>query len=65
MSEVVYISKVKVDRKGKDRLAYLPTEDKPVLFGVHSEIAKHYKRDIKKEDEHAATLDYIVAATAG
>ena len=65
MSEVVYTSKVKVDRKGKDRLAYLPAEDEPVPFGIHSEIAEHYKRDIKKEDEHAATLDYIVAAAAG
>ena len=65
MSEIVYTSKVKVDRKGKDRLAYLPAEDKPVPFGIHSEIAEHYKKDVKKEDEHAATLDYIVAAAAG
>jgi hypothetical protein len=44
MSEpVVYTSKVKIERvKGPLRRAYLPQEDEPVLFGVHSEVAAHY-----------------------
>ena len=40
MSEaVVYTSKVKIERvRGPLRRAYLPQEDDPVVFGVHSEI---------------------------
>jgi uncharacterized OsmC-like protein len=67
MSEdVVYTSSVKIERvKGPLRRAYLPQEDQPVLFGVHSEIAEHYGVDPQVHEPHAATLDYIVAATAG
>jgi hypothetical protein len=28
--------------EGKIRRAYLPVEEDPVLFGVHSEVAAHY-----------------------
>jgi hypothetical protein len=43
---VAYRSKVRIERvKGPLRRAYLPAEDKPTLFGVHSEIAKHYGVD--------------------
>jgi hypothetical protein len=45
--------------------AWLPAEKDPVFFGVHSEIAKHYKSDPGKIEPHAATLDYVVAAAAG
>jgi len=67
MSEdIVYTSRVKIERvKGPLRRAYLPVEDEPVLFGVHSEIAAHYGVDPKVHEPHAATLDYIVAAAAG
>jgi hypothetical protein len=64
--QVVYTSRVKIERvKGPLRRAYLPQEDKPVLFGVHSEIAAHYGVDPQVHEPHAATLDYIVAAAAG
>ncbi len=64
--QVVYTSKVKIERvKGPLRRAYLPQEDKPVLFGVHSEIAAHYGVDQKVHAPHATTLDYVVAAAAG
>jgi hypothetical protein len=64
--QVVYRSKVKIERiKGPLRRAYLPQEDEPVLFGVHSEIAAHYGVDPQVHAPHAATLDYIVAAAAG
>ncbi len=44
--QVVYTSKIKIERvKGPLRRAYLPQEDEPVLFGVHSEIAEHYGVD--------------------
>ena len=67
MSEVVYTSKVRIDRqKGPLRLAYLPGESQPVIFSVHGAIAEHYKVDPAALGEsHAATLDYVVAATAG
>jgi hypothetical protein len=65
-NDVVYTSSVKIERiKGPLRRAYLPQEDQPVLFGVHSEIAEHYGVDPQIHEPHAATLDYIVAATAG
>ena len=67
MSEVVYTSKVRIERlKGPLRLAYLPGESRPVTFSVHGAIAEHYKVDPGTLGEpHAATLDYVVAATAG
>jgi hypothetical protein len=67
MSEVVYTSKVRIERKsGPVRVAYLPGEPQPVTFNVHGGIAKHYKVDPSKIGEpHAATIDYVIAATAG
>jgi hypothetical protein len=67
MSEAVaYTSKVRIERiKGPLRRAYLPMEEEPVFFSVHSEIAEHYKTDMSVHEAHAATLDYVVAATAG
>jgi hypothetical protein len=67
MSDVVYTSKVRIDRqKGPLRLAYLPGESQPVFFSVHGAIAEHYKVDPATLGEsHAATLDYVVAATGG
>ena len=67
MSEpVVYTSKVKIERiKGPLRRAYVPQENEPVLFGVHSEVASHYGVDTQVHDPHATTLDYVVAAAAG
>ena len=65
-SNVVYTSRVRIERvKGPLRRAYLPVEERPVLFGVHSEIAEHYKVDPAVHEPHAATLDYVVAAAAG
>jgi hypothetical protein len=66
MSEVVYVSKVRIERLGgPNRLAFLPAESEPVRFGVHDEVAAHYKVDPSQVEPHATTLDYIVAATAG
>ena len=67
MSSVVYTSRVHIDRiKGPLRIARLPGESQPVVFSVHGEIAKHYKIDpASLTESHAATLDYVVAATAG
>ena len=67
MSEVVYVSKSRIERKaGPLRIAYLPGEPQPVHFSVHGAIAEHYKVDPAKIGEsHAATIDYVIAATAG
>lgn len=67
MSDVVYVSNVRIERKvGPLRIAYLPGESQPVIFSVHGAVAEHYKVDpAKLKESHASTLDYVIAATAG
>jgi hypothetical protein len=67
MSNVVYVSKVRLVRKvGPVRFAYLPGEPQPVTFSVHGAIAEHYGVDpALLQESHAATIDYVIAATAG
>ena len=64
--EVVYSSNIRIERiKGPFRKAYVPVEQDPVFFGVHSEIAEHYNVDPNVHDPHATTIDYLVAAAGG
>ncbi len=66
MADVTYVSQVKIEPvKGRIRRAYIPAEEEPVLFGVHSEVAEHYGVSPDEEEPHAATLDYLVAAAGG
>ena len=67
MSAVVYTSKIRLERrKGPLRIAHLPGEAQPVAFSVHGAIAEHYNVDPSSLTEsHAATIDYVIAATAG
>jgi hypothetical protein len=66
MSDVAYVSKVRIERvKGSLRKAFVPAESAPVLFGVHDEVAEHYKATPGAFEPHATTLDYVVAAAAG
>ena len=67
MSEVVYVSNVRVERiAGAARLAYLPAEANPVHFGVHGAIAEHYGVAAERVSEpHATTIDYLIAAVGG
>ena len=67
MGDVAYTSRVRLERvKGPVRLAWLPGEAQPVTFSVHGAIAEHYKVDPRALTEsHAATIDYVIAATAG
>jgi hypothetical protein len=67
MSEVVYVSKSHLERKqGPLRIAKLPGEPDPVIYSVHGAIAEHYKVDpAKLKESHAATIDYVISATAG
>ncbi len=63
---VVYRSHVRVERvKGPLRRAYLPIEEEPIFFGVHSQVAEHYGVDTDIHEPHATTLDYVIAAAAG
>ena len=66
MSTVVYVSKSRLERrKGPLRIAHLPGESHPVTYSVHGAIAEHYKVDPAKLGEsHAATIDYVISATA-
>jgi hypothetical protein len=50
---------------GKVRRAYLPVQEEPVLFGIHSEVAEHYGVSPEEEESHDTTFDYLVAATGG
>jgi hypothetical protein len=64
MGEIVHTSRIKIVReKGPTRRAMIEGFDKPIYYGVHGGIKRFYK--IEPEEEHAATLDHIVAATAG
>jgi hypothetical protein len=66
MPQPTYVYEGKIDRgQGAIRLAQLPAEAAPVLFGVHGAIAKHYGLDPATiKEPRAATIDYVIAATA-
>ena len=66
VSGVKYDSEVKVEPvAGKIRRAYLPVQEDPVLFGVHSEVAEHYGVSTENVEPYDTTLDYVVAAAGG
>jgi hypothetical protein len=66
MSDVAYRSEVRIERHpGSLRMAWLPAETAPVLFGTHGAVAEHYGRAPGSYEPHATTLDYVVAATGG
>jgi hypothetical protein len=63
---VAYTSRVRIERiKGTLRRVWLPAEPNPVFFSVHGAVAEHYKAAPGTYEEHATSLDYIVAAAAG
>ncbi len=66
MGEVVYVSKVRIERlRGPLRRATLPAEERPVFFSTHGAINAHYGFPEEGLEPHAATLDYVVAAAGG
>lgn len=66
MAEVAYTSVVKLERiKGAIRHAWIPAEEKPIVFGTHGAVAQHYGASPGTFEPHATTLDYVVAAAAG
>jgi len=67
MSDVVYVSNIRIERKsGPLRIAQLPGEAQPVAFSVHGGIAQHYGLDPSRlKESHAATIDYVIAGLGG
>ena len=66
MSDVVYRSESRIERlRGPVRNAYLPGEEKPVVFGVHGAIAEHYRVPPDAFPPHTTTIDYVIASAAG
>ncbi len=63
MGELIHTSKILITRvKGPVRKAFIEGFSEPVFYGVHGGIKKFY--GVEPEEEHPATLDHIVAATA-
>ena len=66
VGEPAYVSRIRIERLGgPQRLAYLPVEEEPVVFGVHSDVAEHYGVPPDRYPPRATTLDYVVAAAGG
>jgi uncharacterized OsmC-like protein len=66
MANIAYTSKVRIKHLAvPNNKAVLPPDGDTVMFGVHDEIADHYKIDPDTFEPHAATLDYIVASAGG
>lgn len=64
-SGVAYRSHVRIEPgAAKLKLVHLPQESSAVPMGVHGEIAAHYKLESGAFAPRAATLDYVVGATA-
>ena len=64
MGEIVQTSRIRITReKGPTRRAIIQGFNEPIYYGIHGGIKRFYK--VEPEKEHAATLDHIVAATAG
>jgi hypothetical protein len=62
--KVVHTSRIRIEKdKGPNRRAYIEGFDQAVRFGVHSNIKRFY--GIEPEEEHPATLDYMIGAVGG
>lgn len=66
MSDLAYVSEVRVERLGGPlRAAYLPGEEEPTLYGMHGAIAEHYGATADEQPTHASTIDHVVGAALG
>lgn len=64
MGEVVHTSRIRIVKEaGPTRRATIEGFAEPIYYGVHGGIKRFYK--VEPDKEHAATLDHIIAATAG
>lgn len=66
MSEPVYVSQVRIERRnGPIREAFLPAEEQPIVYGVHGAVADHYGVSPDDFPPRATTLDHVVGAAGG
>ncbi len=66
MSDTVYTAKISIERiRGPLRRAHLPATPEPMYFGVHGAIAAHYGVSLDSQNEHATTIDHVIAAAGG
>jgi hypothetical protein len=64
MGQVVHTTRARITREeGPTRKAMIEGFGEPIYYGVHGGIKKFYNVEPKKE--YPATLDHMVAATAG
>ena len=64
MGDVVHTSRISIVReKGPTRKAMIEGFSEPIYYGVHSGIKRFY--GVHPEKEYPATLDHMIAATAG
>jgi hypothetical protein len=64
MRDVVHTSRIRIVReKGPTRKAVIEGFSEPVYYSVHSGIKRFY--GVEAEKEYPATLDHMIAATAG
>jgi hypothetical protein len=64
MNNVVHTSRIKIVRgQGPNRKAMIEGFSEPVYYGVHSGIKRFY--GVEPDKEYPATLDHMIAATAG
>ena len=64
--EPAYVSEVRVERRPDGlRLAHLPGDREPTVYGMHGAVAAHYGRDPETVDPHATTIDHLVGAAVG
>ena len=62
--ELVHTSHITIHKdKGPVRRAYIEGFEAPTIFGVHTNIKDFY--GLEPEEEHPATLDYIIAGAGG
>lgn len=65
MGEVVHTSRIKIVREtGPTRRAVIEGFSEPIYYGVQGGGIKRFYK-VEPDKVHAATLDHIVAATAG
>ena len=64
MGEILHTSRIRIVKEnGPIRRATIEGFNEPVYYGVHGGIKRFY--NLEPEKEYPATLDHIVAATAG
>ncbi len=68
MGKLIHTSRSVIRKhRGPHRTARIEGFEEPVHFGVHGGLLSFYrdKYGVEVEEEHPATLDYIIAGVAG